>query len=170
MVNPIKQESPDYYLFIIDTNKYAGNFEREMCAYITGQIGECEVGDEQAELAKKEIPEEVAQLEELVESIPDEHGCARPVAIFPNPRYGNNGYGGQKLLNDKNQEQFPFPAYNSIAIYFNSIPNSKLLDIMKKRAKEIGAKGIGTKKFEEQIEIEGFRLLEKRTTYKGLNL
>ena len=24
------------YIFIIDTNMYAGNFEREMCAYLTG--------------------------------------------------------------------------------------------------------------------------------------
>ena len=28
------------YLFVIDTDSYAGNFEREMCAYLTNQIGE----------------------------------------------------------------------------------------------------------------------------------
>jgi hypothetical protein len=32
------------WLFIVDTDSYAGNFERCMCAYMTGQIGECEVG------------------------------------------------------------------------------------------------------------------------------
>jgi len=39
--------------FIIDTNEYAGNFEREMCAYCTGQIGDCGVGEEEAEKFEK---------------------------------------------------------------------------------------------------------------------
>ena len=63
MVNPKMQGQPDHYLFVIDTDIYAGNFERQMCAYITGQIGECEVGKENAELARQEIPNEVARLE-----------------------------------------------------------------------------------------------------------
>jgi len=42
------------YKFIIDTDQYAGNFEREMCAYLTGTVGECGVGDEFAELFSKE--------------------------------------------------------------------------------------------------------------------
>ena len=37
------------YLFVIDTDSYSGNFEREMCAYCTGQIGDCEVGIEHAD-------------------------------------------------------------------------------------------------------------------------
>lgn len=37
------------YILVADTNQYAGNFERELCAYITGQYGECSVG---ADIAK----------------------------------------------------------------------------------------------------------------------
>ncbi|MBU1976527.1 MAG: hypothetical protein KKA62_01075 [Nanoarchaeota archaeon] len=170
MENPVKQGQPDHYLFVIDTDTYAGNFERQMCAYVTGQIGECEVGKEQARLAKQEIPEVVAQLEELIKSVPDEHGCHRPVSIFPNPRYGNDGQGNQALLTAENREQFPGPAYNSVAIYFNSIPDSRLLDVMKERAKEIAAREIGLKKYELTIMIEGFRFLEQYTTYTKLNL
>ncbi len=48
MVKPVKREEPDHYLFVIDTDTYAGSFEREICAYVTGQIGECEVGKEEA--------------------------------------------------------------------------------------------------------------------------
>lgn len=33
-------------MVIIDTTAYAGNFERELCAYFTGQIEECYVGSE----------------------------------------------------------------------------------------------------------------------------
>ena len=165
MVNPIKQGQPEHYLFVIDTDTYAGNFEREMCAYVTGQIGECEVGKENAEIAKQEIPEVVAKLEDLVELVPDEHGCARPVSIFPNPRYGNDGHGDHSLLTDENKAKFQWPAYYSVAIYFHSIPDSVLLDIMKERARDIATRGVGLKGFEEKVGIEGFRLLEQHTTY-----
>src|SRR3989338_2363944 len=170
MINPVKQGQPDHYLFVIDTNIYAGNFEREMCAYITGQIGECGVGKDNAEIAKKEISDVVAQLEDLVELAPDEHGCARPVSIFPNPRYGNDGHGNHALLTDKNREQFPWPAYYSVAIFFHSIPDSGLLNIMKERARKIASRRVGLKGFEEKIGIEGFRLLEQHTKYKESNL
>jgi hypothetical protein len=36
------------YIFVVDTEEYAGNFEREMCAYATGMTGECGVGYEGA--------------------------------------------------------------------------------------------------------------------------
>jgi len=170
VVNPVKRGQPDYYIFIIDTDTYAGNFERPMCAYVTGQIGECNVGKEQAELAKKEIPEVVEQLEELIEHVPDEHGCHRPVSIFPNPRYGNDGDGSHALLTDENREQFPWPAYNSVAIFFNSLPDSGLLDVMKERARDIVKNEEGSKGVESKVEIEGFRLLEQYTTYKELNI
>lgn len=42
------------HLFVIATNQYAGNFEREMCAYLTGVTGECDVGKEMAEIYSKE--------------------------------------------------------------------------------------------------------------------
>ena len=32
------------YGLVVKTNSYAGDFEREYCAYVTGQVGECEVG------------------------------------------------------------------------------------------------------------------------------
>lgn len=48
------------YSFIIDTNSYAGNFEREMCAYLTGQVGDCGVGDEHIESLKEQFPKEYA--------------------------------------------------------------------------------------------------------------
>ena len=166
MANTVKCEQPNRYLFVIDTDVYAGNFERYMCAYVTGQIGECGVGEENAKLAKQEIPEAVAQLEDLIENVPDENGCARPVSIFPNPRYGNDGHGNCALLTDENKEQFSWPAYCSVAIYFHSIPNHGLLEIMKERARNIATRGVGLKGYEQKVGIEGFRLLEQRTTYE----
>ena len=163
-------KNSDLYLFIIDTDTYAGDFERAMCAYVTGQIGDCGVGEENAELAKQEIPEVIAQLENLIEQVPDEHGCRRPVSIFPNPRYGNDGHGNYALLTDENREQFRWPAYYSVAIFFHSIPNSELLDVMKERTRNITQKGVGLKGYEQIVGIEGFEFLVQRTTYEAIDV
>ena len=40
MAEPVKRGEPDHFLLVIDTNSYAGNFERQLCAYVTGQIGD----------------------------------------------------------------------------------------------------------------------------------
>jgi len=61
----------------IKTNSYAGNFEREMTAYCTGHIGECEVGMKEKLLYNKECGKEI----EGVQRIPDENGCFRPVVL-----------------------------------------------------------------------------------------
>ena len=80
------------WLFVIDTTDYAGNFERELCAYITGCVGECEVGDDMAELFKEETKKEPF---ENLQWESDEHGCARPASIYPTPAWFNNGMGFQ---------------------------------------------------------------------------
>ena len=73
------------YGIIIDTEEYSGNFERELCAFLTGHIGDCEVGDE----FQHENP-----LFDSVISVPDEHGCYRPCEIYPTTGWFNNGVGG----------------------------------------------------------------------------
>lgn len=78
----------EIYIFCIDTDQYAGNFERPMCAFMTGMIGECEVGAEEANLYEEDGLE---QLDTLVVAEPDDHGCHRPVAIQPTPGWFNAG-------------------------------------------------------------------------------
>lgn len=63
-----------YWGFKIKTDSYAGNFEREMCAYVTGQIGECEVGEEF-------VDDNIRNLFSNVMDLPDDHGCYRPVSL-----------------------------------------------------------------------------------------
>lgn len=67
------------YALSIETNCYAGNFEREMCAFVTGQIGDCGVGDKEASKFETEFPEWDIIFEEKVQQVQDE-GCYRPVA------------------------------------------------------------------------------------------
>jgi hypothetical protein len=82
------------YMVLIDTDKYAGNFERDMCAFITGVIGECGVGDEAQVIALKELdPETKEWFKDNVALIADEHGCARPATIGRTPGWFNDGHG-----------------------------------------------------------------------------
>jgi len=98
--------SSDRWLFVVDTDHYAGNFERELCAFVTGQYGECEVGIETAEEARKSMPPELAEEFEVgVEHVPDEHGCSRPVTIYPTPGWFNNGLGGEFPDDGKHEEE-----------------------------------------------------------------
>ena len=79
--------------FVVDTESYSGNFERQMCGYITGVIGECEVGSEEAAEFNNEHPGQ-NPFDDIVMQVPDEHGCRRPVAIWPTPGWFNNSMGG----------------------------------------------------------------------------
>ena len=81
------------YGFIIDTDSYSGNFERQMCAYITGQIGDCCVGDEYVEEFIEQFPDEYALIENIIGFEADEYGCSRPCGISPTPGRFNHGMG-----------------------------------------------------------------------------
>ena len=142
-------------IVVIDTDSYAGNFEREMCAYITGQIGECCVGDKKATLAAEDLAgvtifngEEQERIldyfECVVEQESDDNGCYRPVAIW----------------NDLNN------GYNSLAIFFNEIPPDEVLAIMLERAKEFAATYRSYTGAEiTPFQVHALRVLEPKMTY-----
>ena len=69
------------FLFKITTDKYVGNFERELCAYITGEIGDCGVGMEEADYFDDEVdPTLVDKFRNNVKSVFGGK-CYRPVDI-----------------------------------------------------------------------------------------
>jgi hypothetical protein len=119
------------YAFIIDTNEYAGNFERELTAYCTGIIGECEVGEE---FIDKEI---TSIFEPYILQVVDEYGCYRPCEIV------------------QNSEGF----YYSVAIYFDEKPSNELITLMKVRANQfnniqiLGFRLLEIKQNQTEIEI-----------------
>lgn len=77
--------SPDTscFIFVVKTDNYAGNYEREMCAFLTGVMGDCEVGDVSAGLYALKYPGDNPWQEKLLQ-VSDEHGCHRPVSIWNN--------------------------------------------------------------------------------------
>jgi len=167
-----------YYNFVIDTDSYAGNFERAMCAYITGQVGECGVGKEMAELAKKELSkEQFENFSNIVAFIYDEeNGCfRRPCKIYKNPNWFYDKYTDDyKRINESTSSiRFPAyfsdvaPAYFSVAIFLTKRPQSDLdlMILMKERAYKFAeayrkhSKSEFNRDF--KLNIEGFRIVWK---------
>lgn len=91
---------------LIETNKYAGNFEREMCAHLTGQVGECKVG-------AKFVDETVSDFfEDIIGNEADDRGCYRPVTLGSNIDVGTN---------------------QGVVIFFEKEPSQLHLDMIKER-------------------------------------
>lgn len=164
-------DDDDLY-FVIDTEQYAGNFERELTAYVTGHVGECGVGKKQAAQFFKELaiedPDEVDAedyWDDLIGTEGDEHACYRPCKIYPTPGWFNNGKGKHFRKDDpgytppKNGNQYP--AYQSVAIVLNRQPTEDEIARLKERAHAWDGNtrvGGGYKPT-----ITGFRLVTERT-------
>lgn len=153
------------FAFVIDTEQYSGNFERELCAYVTGRVGECEVGEEAAAQFKAEEAKELAMaFEDVVVSLPDDHGCFRPASIFPTPGWINNGNG--KHLREDSPEakklKAKWPAYQSVAIWFDSKPTQEMINTMVRRALKASQMKHRLEGLTDlDITITGFRLLKQ---------
>ena len=115
------------YVFVIDTEQYAGNFERSLCAYVTGCVGECTVGEEDAVRFRLEFPDD-NPFEDLVQDVPDESGCRRPATVWATPGWFNNGMGGEfrdgddlgaqqhyeaSCIEEAKREHYADPAHNA---------------------------------------------------------
>ena len=95
------------WIFIIDTDSYAGGFEREMCAYMTGVIGDCEVGEEFAKMYNKEVNTDGLEsvFIDYLEQRADEHGCCRPTECWPTKGWLSVGHNKAVRKEDWNQAE-----------------------------------------------------------------
>lgn len=161
----------ELYVFVAHTNLYAGNFERQMTAYATGQVGECGVGDTQSEAFQEEFEDTDLhnRFYHAMSQEPDDNGCYRPCAIWPTPGRYNNGRGGHFDLKDFDPEDAwqgkPWPAYESVGMFFSEQPAPDLIELMKNRCLEFAANslhycGYGNK---PELKIIGFQLLHRTT-------
>jgi hypothetical protein len=185
----------DKYIFVIDTDQYAGNFEREMCACLTGQVGQCEVGKEEKAKFRKEVGEDMYDsMDSWVEQRPDpDHGWLRPCGIYPTHGYFNNGVGthfkvGQEEEAKKRFEEYckeqgskwyldmlkrPFtthPSYQSVAIYFHDKPSQEIIDMMKQRAYEFLKGKCRIMGDPRTMKIIGFRLIKETLSKEETHL
>jgi len=130
------------YGFLVKTDKYAGNFEREMYAYMTGCIGECQVGNEY-------LDDDLAEKFPNILQIADEYGCFRPVAILA---------ADEKFYVDVSSEEL----INSLVIYFDAELTSEQINILKVRAKEFAKMN--------NLHISEFEYLESTIITKRTNI
>lgn len=145
-------------VIIFDTTEYAGNFERELVAFVTGQVGECNVGYEAAEVAREELsPEVLDWFENNVEVVADEHGCLRPASIAPTPGWYSNGTGTHRRLKNPNTEP-KHPAYLSVALAVLEWPPTEVMDIIVARAKTFCSRSR-----DGSIPLTGIRCVERMT-------
>lgn len=180
MVNYIPN---NIFVFVVDTDTYAGNFERELTAFCTGQTGDCGVGDVVAKAFLQEFPTEARAFYMILATLPDERGTERPASIYPTPGYFNDGRGGhwpdrdwcsQKVI-DKYREAVResqarggskdvdaytalpsrHPAYLSAATFFAKRPTDEQIAFFCKRAQIFANK--------ESFRITAFRLLQVET-------
>ncbi len=157
-----EQQPNQSWIFLIKTDSYAGNFERDMCAYITGMVGECGVGAEEAQLFYQEMGLVEHLLDEgeydwdgidvkynaedfenpfalAVESRADEHGCRRPTSLWP-------------------------AEINWVAIFFEQKPTDEMIEIMRSRAAKFCREYCPTREHKwdrHKIKILGYELLRE---------
>jgi hypothetical protein len=109
-------KNPSSKAIVIDTTSYAGNFERELCAYVTGQYGDCGVGDDIAETATPEI-QHISWWTQHIVHEPDEHGTCRPASIWATPGWFNNGMGSHYVDDPANYEEATAAAVQHVKDY-----------------------------------------------------
>lgn len=151
------------YIFIVDTEQYSGNFERKMGAAMTGMVGEYFPSK-----VKKYTKLPPACSDEFADGLQDKLGLAGRhndynaesyVSIWPTPGWFNDGNGVEYRAADKKAASLEkFPAYLSVAIFFDEKPNAKEIEFMKKRAREF-EKVYGKEFAEKNIFITGFRMV-----------
>lgn len=158
----------------IDTTDYSGNFEREMCAFVTGQVGECDVGSELAEDVEDELLEQEKSfvyewIEEHIVQESDDHGCHRPCSIWPTPGRANNGRGGhfnvEDLPKDKCFAGTHWPAYESVGIFFDEIPPTEVVETIISRAKRFAKNRPDHRSYKGEkkpLTLTGIRVLEPK--------
>lgn len=149
---------------IVDTNKYSGNFEREMCAFATAQVGECGVGEDEVD----EAHTYASWWEQHIELVPD-NGCWRPVAISPTPGFINDGMGGHYEDTPENRKLANESALQKMIEY--QAPQKAVVEkrIQEKNFEEENGRGAWTeeaclrtlKSFNESIE----RVKNRKTVY-----
>lgn len=82
------------FVFVVDTDSYAGGFERQLCAFATGSLGDCRVGKEEAEIMQSQYPDSYQEFADIILQVADENQVFRPNSIWPTPGYYTDGLGG----------------------------------------------------------------------------
>lgn len=121
------------YIVIIHTNLYSGNFERELAGYVAGVWDGETHGDKEVDIFNDECECDFtgrARFETV-------DGHDTPVSIWPTPGRFNAGTGLHYDGDDPEHISSPrYPAYESVAMFFNQRPTKEELALLWDRAEK----------------------------------
>lgn len=148
------------FAFVVDTDTYAGSFERELCVYVTGQYSE-ETCNGFVEKYIKLIKPEKEYLNSIFENLVtsrlcehDGYGHQSPVVIFPTPGYSNDGDGNACKVDA--EHPFKYPSYQSVAIFMDKRPDDATIKLMKERVDKF----LQRLPRVERFKLIGYRIIE----------
>lgn len=170
----------DLHIFIVDTDRYSGNFAQELCAHMTGMPPVCcGITDAYAKAYRDEMGiQEDEEYNDHIVHVDDEQGQC---SIWPTPGWFNDGMGNHykegSISDEDVQRKYgverkarlgdnePFskhPAYQSVAIFMDRRPTDDEVQVMLDRARKFVLKD------GETPAIEGFRLLLRTVNKNAL--
>jgi hypothetical protein len=136
-----KFDSP--FALIVNLDQYAGNYEREFCAYVMGAVGDCDVGREMATLYYEEVSD--VCIADMTQPIADDNGCFRPVSIY----------------HDSNDVE----AYDSLIIFLEDQPSAEDLTLIAQRAQKFCAERPDWKSYmgeRRPLTLKGIKLISNK--------
>ena len=152
------------FLLIIDTDQYAGNFERQLTGFCTG-VDDGTHGDREGEdLADflEDNPEYDNTWEHKIITNPDDNGYARVCSIWPTPGRLNNGTGGHY---DAAPGETGWPAYESVVIFLNQPPTAEDMKLFRIRLDDFASDMMQFgRRTGKKLTIKNIRLVKRETT------
>jgi len=148
--------------FVIDTDSYAGNVERSICAYVVGVVDEYGAHQVEAEIEafRRDYPNQ-NPFEDLVESRlvdPGDDGYHRAFCdLVPTPGRGNEG-GRHYTVTPEHPAKWP--AFESVAIFLSREPTAEEVATLKARALALQSLP-RRKEWDARPRILGFRLMQE---------
>jgi hypothetical protein len=136
------------YALIFNLDQYAGNYEREFCAFVMGRIGDCGVGEEMLDLFEEDHPSgsEFWAMSDRCQNEPDDNGCYRPVSIYYDTDVDRT-------------------RYESLIIFFQTVPSEKEMAVILDRAKRFCAERPDTMAWKgpmTPLTLKGVRLISNK--------
>jgi hypothetical protein len=151
--------------FVVDTDQYAGNFERELGAYVIGAVDDH--GDESVAHYLEKFDgatppsKKLTQLSDMRIADPGDDGIHRsPVDLAPTPGWSNDGHGNAYRVKGNGKYRFKYPSYQSVAIFLVRKPIEEETALLTKRAQEFEHL-TRRKAWGSQPKILGCRLVEE---------
>lgn len=168
-MSSIRPESFDGRVsFLVDTNSYSGNFERQLVAWMTAKAGDDDHGSEIVEEVYRTFPPDIlVWFDEYTLVASDDRGYERYADIAPTPGWYNDGKGGH--FKEGEGPGGEYPAYQSVEVAFDAIPPANVIEFMIERAKVFAATPKGNMaRYITPFEILGFRLIEYKVSSETL--